>query len=116
MHSIPFPNDSFDANVCGRTFSYRAKPAKALKEILNKSGGIIGIEIETEKNSKSDKTKQQDNRLNDSRASNSRFNSISRIVRKLPKRLVQRFNYHRDAELKKMKEKIYFKKKVCTVH
>ena len=85
-----------------------SKARKALKEILKKSG-IIGIGIEYEKKtSKSDKTRQQDNRMNDSRASNSRLNSIGRIVRNLPRRLVQRFNYHRDAELKNMKGKDLF--------
>ena len=43
MHSIPFPNESFDAIICGWALSYSTNPAKAMQEMLKKckSGGPI---------------------------------------------------------------------------
>jgi SAM-dependent methyltransferase len=48
MHAIPFPDDTFDAVICGWTLSYSTNPAKAAKEMTRvaKPGGVIAIGLE----------------------------------------------------------------------
>ena len=113
MHSIPFPNEKFDAVVCGWTLSYSTKPQKALKEMLKKckKGGLLAIGIEHAKiTRKNDKIRQQDIRLIDSNVSKSRVNSVSDITRLLPKGCIKSLNYQYDAELKNMRKNDIFKK------
>ena len=69
MHLIPFPNDSFDAIVCGKTLSYSAKPPKALREVLK----CVKLRYHCNKNRRRkkarirNKIKKQNNRLVNSR-------------------------------------------------
>jgi SAM-dependent methyltransferase len=48
MHAIPFPDDSFDAVICGWTLSYSTNPAKAAKEMIRvaRPGGLMAIGLE----------------------------------------------------------------------
>lgn len=48
MHEIPFPDDHFDAVICGWTISYSTNPARAAEEMarVTRSGGLIAIGVE----------------------------------------------------------------------
>lgn len=48
MHAIDFPDDYFDAVICGWTLSYSANPQKVAAEILRvcKKGGLVAIGVE----------------------------------------------------------------------
>lgn len=48
MHDIPFPDDHFDAVICGWTISYSTNPGRAADEMarVTRAGGIIGIGVE----------------------------------------------------------------------
>jgi SAM-dependent methyltransferase len=48
MHAIPFPDNSFDAVVCGWTLSYSATPRRAADEIRRvvRAGGVVAIGVE----------------------------------------------------------------------
>jgi len=48
MHAIPFPDDSFDAVLCGWAISYSAAPERAGREFIRvlRDGGILALGIE----------------------------------------------------------------------
>jgi len=48
MHSIPFPDATFDAVVCGWTLSYSTNPQRAADELARvaKPGGMIAVGVE----------------------------------------------------------------------
>jgi SAM-dependent methyltransferase len=48
MHALPYPDDTFDAVLCGWTLSYSATPGKAAAEMVRvvKPGGLIGVAVE----------------------------------------------------------------------
>ena len=103
MHSIPFPDKSFDAVVCGWTLSYSAKPSLALKEMFRKCkpGGVIGIGIEhADKKTKISTRQLKDPRLINQKPSSRKVNTIKDILRLVPKNNVKTINYRYDSELK----------------
>ena len=48
MHQIPFPDENFDAVICGWTLSYSTDPYLAADEMLRvtRPGGIVGVGVE----------------------------------------------------------------------
>lgn len=48
MHDIPFPNDHFDAVICGWTISYSTNPTRAAEEMVRvtRPAGLIAIGVE----------------------------------------------------------------------
>lgn len=48
MHQIPFPDDHFDAVICGWTISYSTNPTLAAKEMtrVTRPAGLIAIGVE----------------------------------------------------------------------
>lgn len=81
MHAMPFPDDSFDAVVCGWTLSYSTNPSKAAREMLRvaKPGGIIAIGVEYSRLSPQDESALIGYELQELEKIGARINSTAQI-------------------------------------
>ncbi len=80
MHNLPYPDNYFDAVICGWTISYSANPKLAANEMhrVIKNGGLIGVGVEHINYSRRVE-KQKDNRLVGIQNETDRINTIHDI-------------------------------------
>ncbi|MDM7948214.1 methyltransferase domain-containing protein [Hydrogenophaga sp.] len=82
MHQIPFPNESFDAIICGWTLSYSTDPFLAASEMIRvtRPGGIVGIGVEYSTMGPDDEKKLLGYQIQEFEKIGARVNSTAQIL------------------------------------
>ena len=98
MHHIPFPNDSFDAIICGWTLSYSTDPYLAASEMfrVTRPGGIVGIGVEYSTMGPDDEEKLLGYQIQEFEKIGARVNSTAQILT-LFKDMVNHVYFNHDA-------------------
>lgn len=82
MHKIPFPDNFFDAVVCGWTLSYSTDPRRATGEMIRvaRPGGLIAIGVEYSTMTPEDERSLVGYSIQEFEKTGKRVNSVSQIL------------------------------------